>query len=203
VTRRLIVAITGASGAILGVRALHLLRDVDDVETHLIVSDGGRATLVQETGLSPAEVQELADVVHSSSNLGATISSGSFVTHGMLVAPCSVKTLSGIATCNAGNLVTRAADVILKERRRLVLMVRETPLHLGHIRLMSQVTEMGAIVMPPVPAFYTRPASVDDIVEQTVARALDQLKVETALVRRWPGMAESVRRRPDDGARGS
>jgi 4-hydroxy-3-polyprenylbenzoate decarboxylase len=185
---RVIVALTGASGAIYGVRALEILRDVPDVETHLIVSKGARATLALETSRKLEDVQALADVVHSDQNLAASISSGSFRVHGMLVAPCSVKTLSAIAVCDSRNLVARAADVMLKERRPLVLLFRETPLHLGHIRIMAQASEAGAILMPPVPAFYHQPKTIDDIVDQTVGRAVDQLGLESGVVRRWTGV---------------
>jgi 4-hydroxy-3-polyprenylbenzoate decarboxylase len=184
---RLVVAITGASGAIYGVRTLQLLASLPDVETHLILSSGARATLGLETDLTVADVTSLADVVHHETNLSASISSGSFRTRGMIVAPCSVKTLSSVANCYTDNLVARAADVMLKERRPLVLLFRETPLHVGQIRLMLQAAEAGAIVMPPVPAFYHRPTSIDDIVDQTVGRALDQLGLESGLVKRWNG----------------
>ncbi|NMI00752.1 UbiX family flavin prenyltransferase [Pseudonocardia acidicola] len=184
---RIIVALTGASGAVYGIRALELLREQPDVETHLVMTKAARATIGYETDRSVAEVRALADVVHSDNDLGAPISSGSFRTAGMLVAPCSVKTLSGIASSYDESLVVRAADVVLKERRRLVLLLRETPLHAGHIRLMADVTASGAIVMPPVPAFYTRPASVADIVDHTVGRALDLLDVDTEAVQRWDG----------------
>ena len=155
-------------------------------ETHLVMTRSARVTLGHELPLKPADVAALADVSHSVDNLGAAISSGSFATVGMVVAPCSIRSLSEIATGVTSNLLTRAADVVLKERRRLVLLVRETPLHLGHLRSMTQVTEMGAIVMPPVPEFYSRPQTVDDIVAQTVGRALDLFGIDTGLVRRWP-----------------
>jgi flavin prenyltransferase len=184
---RLIVAITGASGVIFGIRLLEALRDIDDIESHLLISTGARATLAMETDLALADVKALADVVHSDSNLAASISSGSFRTRGMIVAPCSIKTLSGIATSDTSNLVVRAADVTLKERRPLVLLVRETPLHLGHLRLMVQAAETGAIIMPPVPAFYHRPRTVSDVVDQTVGRALDQVGLDSDLVTRWNG----------------
>ncbi len=193
VTRRLVVAITGASGAIYGLRALEVLRDLPEVEVHLIISDSGRATIAQELGPSLAEVRSLADVVHPFRELGASIASGSFRTEGMLVAPCSIRTLSAIATCATGDLVSRAADVVLKERRRLVLLVRETPLHAGHLRLMLQATESGAIVMPPVPAFYPNPTSIAELVDHTVGRALDLLGVDANLVSRWDGMADWAR----------
>jgi 4-hydroxy-3-polyprenylbenzoate decarboxylase len=181
------VAITGASGAVLGVRLLEALRSIDGIESHLLISAGARATLAMETDLTAADVKELADVVHAEGNLAAPISSGSFRTRGMIVAPCSIRTLSGIATCNTANLIVRAADVTLKERRPLVLLLRETPLHLGHLRLMTQAAEAGATIMPPVPAFYHRPQTVDALVNQTVGRALDQLGLETDLVTRWNG----------------
>ncbi|WP_214366427.1 UbiX family flavin prenyltransferase [Pseudonocardia sp. H11422] len=192
--KRIIVALTGASGAVYGIRTLELLREQPDVETHLVLTKAARATIGYETDRSVAEVRALADVVHSDNDLGAPISSGSFRTAGMLVAPCSVKTLSGIATSYDDSLVVRAADVVLKERRRLVLLLRETPLHAGHVRLMADVTASGAIVMPPVPAFYTRPASVSDIVDHTVGRTLDLLDIDTDAVQRWDGD-----RRGEDG----
>lgn len=183
--RRLIVAITGASGTIYGIRALELLRGVADVETHLILSPSAVRTAMDEVDLPADGIRALADHVHAPKDVGAALSSGSFRTMGMLVAPCSVKTLSGIANSYTDELVVRAADVCLKERRRVVLLFRETPLHAGHIALMDQATRAGAIVMPPVPAFYARPATVDDIVDQTVGRALDLFDIHLPLVRRW------------------
>jgi 4-hydroxy-3-polyprenylbenzoate decarboxylase len=191
--KRIVVGISGASGIVYGVRTLEALRAAD-VETHLVLTRSAQLTLAYELPLKVADVVALATVSHRVDNLGAAISSGSFATDGMIVAPCSIRTLSEIATGVTSSLLTRAADVVLKERRRLVLLVRETPLHLGHLRTMTAVTEMGAIVMPPVPAFYTRPQTVDDIVGETVGRALDLLGIETGLVRRWPlppGDAES------------
>ena len=185
--RRLIVAITGASGAIYGVRALEMLRARGDVQTHLILSASGARTLAEETDHSLAQVKALADQVHHARDIGAAIASGSFTTLGMLVAPCSVKTLSGIAHCYDDELVVRAADVCLKERRRVVLLFRETPLHAGHIALMDQATRNGAILMPPVPAFYHRPTTIADLVDQTVARALDLFGLEVPGVKRWDG----------------
>jgi 4-hydroxy-3-polyprenylbenzoate decarboxylase len=184
---RLIVAITGASGAVFGVRTLQVLRERPDVETHLILTRGARATIGYELDLTVPEIQALADVVHPETNLGASISSGSFPTLGMIVAPCSIKALSGIANSYSDNLVIRAADVVLKERRRLVLLVRETPLHAGHLRLMQEATASGAIVMPPVPAFYHRPATIDALVDQTVGRALDLFGLGAGHVSRWDG----------------
>ena len=183
--RRLIVAITGASGVIYGVRALQLLHQLKTFETHLVISPAAVRTLVEETNYTPDDLRALATVVHSHKDVGASIASGSFRTEGMLVAPCSVKTLSGIAHCYADDLVVRAADVCLKERRRLVLMFRETPLHAGHVALIDQATRNGAIVMPPVPAFYSRPRTVADIVDQSVGRALDLLGVDAGVVVRW------------------
>lgn len=202
--RRLIVAITGASGAIYGVRALQLLRELSGIESHLILTASGARTLAEETDHSAADVRALADVVHNARDIGATVSSGSFRTLGMLVAPCSIKTLSGIAHCYNDELVVRAADVCLKERRRVVLLLRETPLHAGHIALMDQATRNGAVIMPPVPAFYQRPATVQDIVDQTVGRALDLFELDSAAVKRWDG-GQRGRARPaaDDEADGA
>ncbi len=183
---RLIIGISGASGVMYGVRLLELLKPTP-VETHLILSQTARLTLAQETTLKPAGLEALADVVHPNSDLGATCSSGSFRTLGMVVAPCSVKSLAEIATGVTPNLISRAADVVLKERRRLVLLVRETPLHLGHIRNMAAVTEMGAIVFPPVPALYARPASIAEMIDHTVGRVLDLFDIDLGTVRRWDG----------------
>lgn len=183
--KRLIVGITGASGAVYGVRTLEVLQRLPDVETHLVMSPSAIRTLMEETDYTADQVRALADKVHSHTDIGASISSGSFKTVGMLVAPCSVKTLSGIANGYADELVARAADVCLKERRRVVLLFRETPLHAGHIALMDRATTNGAIVMPPVPAFYHRPVTLDDIVLQTVGRALDLFDIDARIVRRW------------------
>ncbi len=185
--RRLIVAITGASGAVYGVRALELLRAQGGIETHLILTASGARTLVEETEHSVAQVRALADRVHEARDIGAPLASGSFRTLGMLVAPCSVKTLSGIAHSYDDALVVRAADVCLKERRRVVLLLRETPLHAGHIELMAQATRNGAVLMPPVPAFYDRPATLAEMVDQTVGRALDLFDIDVQVVRRWSG----------------
>lgn len=194
--RRVIVAITGASGAVYGIRALELLRDVDDVETHAIVTSSGRRTIAEETDYTPEDVRRLANRAYNPKDIGAAVSSGSFLTAGMLVAPCSMKTLSGIAHSYNDELVVRAADVCLKERRRVVLLLRETPLHAGHIELMAQATRNGAILMPPVPAFYHRPATLDDVINQTVARALELLDISLPSIKRWSGSAEDrVRRR--------
>lgn len=184
--RRMIVAITGASGAIYGIRALELLRGVEDVETHLVISPAAlRTAAAEEVGKTSDEIRALADVVHSHKDIGASIASGSFRTEGILVAPCSVKTLSAIANCYADDLISRAADVCLKERRRVVLMVRETPLHAGHLSLMEQATRSGAVIMPPVPGFYSLPKTLDELVDQTVGRALDLFDFDLSVVRRW------------------
>jgi flavin prenyltransferase len=190
--QRVIVAITGASGAIYGIRALEVLRGAPDIETHLVVTQAARATISQETGLTVKQVEALADEVHPPGDIGAPIASGSYMTCGMLVAPCSVKTLSAIACCHTDDLVSRAADVQLKEGRPVVLLVRETPLHAGHIRLMGQAAENGAVIMPPVPAFYTRPKTIDDMVNATVGRALARLGIANELVAEWPGLGGNV-----------
>jgi 4-hydroxy-3-polyprenylbenzoate decarboxylase len=182
--QRLIVGITGASGAIYGLKALKALREVK-VETHLVISRSAQITVAHELEMNVSELAKLADVIYRIDDIGAAISSGSFPTMGMIVAPCSVRTLAEIASGVTSSLLTRAADVILKERRKLVLMVRETPLHLGHLRAMTAVTEMGAIVMPPVPAFYAKPKTLEDMVDHSVGRALDLLGIENHLVRRW------------------
>jgi 4-hydroxy-3-polyprenylbenzoate decarboxylase len=184
--QRLIIGITGASGAVYGVRALEALRRAG-VETHLVITKSAHVTIARELPLRLAEIGARADVVHHIDDVGAAIASGSFQTSGMLVAPCSIRTLSEIASGVTTNLLTRAADVVLKERRRLVLMVRETPLHLGHLRAMAAATENGAIIMPPVPAFYAMPASLDEMIDHSVGRALDLFGIETGLVRRWEG----------------
>ena len=188
--RRIVVAISGASGAVYGIRALEMLAEAG-IESHLIVTRAARATLTEETGRSLAEVRAMAAVVHSDHDLGAPPASGSFRTAGMLVAPCSVKTLSGVAHSYDENLTVRAADVTLKERRRLVLLVRETPLHAGHLRLMSAADAAGAVIMPPVPAFYDHPHTLADLVDHTVARALDLFDVEVPHLRRWSGRTQS------------
>jgi len=187
--KRLIVGISGASGVIYGVRLLQVLRDVTDVETHLVMSQAARQTLSLETDYTLREVQALADVVHDARDIAASVSSGSFKTTGMVILPCSIKTLSGIVHSYTDTLLTRAADVVLKERRPLVLCVRETPLHLGHLRLMTQAAELGAVIMPPVPAFYHRPQTLNALIDQTVNRVLDQFAIELPqdLFTRWPG----------------
>ena len=192
--RRFVVAVSGASGATYGLHLLRALKQTPGAETHLVVSDTGWRTIAHELDMQRRDVEALADCVHDVRDVGATIASGSFRCDGMAVAPCSMRTLAAIANGLADNLLTRAADVMLKERRRLVLLARETPLHLGHLRNMQAVTEMGAIVMPPVPAFYFKPRTVEDIVNHTVARVLDQLDVSHTLAARWDGrMAEAAR----------
>jgi len=187
--KRLIIGISGASGAIYGVRLLQVLRDVAEVETHLVMSPAARQTLSLETAFALRDVQALADVVHDVRDIAASISSGSFKTAGMVILPCSIKTLSGIVHSYTDSLLTRAADVVLKERRPLVLCVRETPLHLGHLRLMTQAAELGAVIMPPVPAFYHNPQGLDDVINQTVNRVIDQFDIDlpTDLFTRWQG----------------
>jgi flavin prenyltransferase len=186
--RRLIIAITGATGAVYGVRLLQVLRDIPGLETHLIVSDAGALNLHQELEMKRKEVESLADVVHNVRDIGASVSSGSFLSDGMIIAPCSMKTLSAVAHGLSDNLITRAADVVLKERRRLVLMVRETPFNLAHLRNMTSVTEMGGIVFPPLPSFYHRPATISEMVDHTIGRVLDLYGLEHALAPRWPGI---------------
>lgn len=187
--KRLIVGISGASGAIYGVRLLQVLQGCAEVETHLIVSNAARQTLAMETDYSLRDVTSLASVVHDVRDIAASVSSGSFRCHGMVILPCSMKTLSAIVNSYTDDLLSRAADVTLKERKPLVLCVRETPLHLGHLRLMTKAAELGAVIMPPAPAFYHRPQSVQDIVDQTVNRVLDQLDIqlEQDLFERWQG----------------
>ena len=187
-SRRLIVGISGASGVILGIRLLEVLRQDDAIETHLVLTEAARVTIAQETDWPVSKVEALADVVHKPRNIGASIASGSFLTMGMVVAPCSMKSLSNIALSNAGDLLARAADVQLKEGRPLVLVVRETPLHLGHLRLMVQAAEIGATILPPVPAFYSRPQTVDDIVNGTVGRILLRLGIDNDLYSAWLGL---------------
>ena len=182
--QRLIVGISGASGVIYGIRMLELLRDTA-VETHLVISKSAEITMAYETDWKAADVKALADVVYPAADIGAAISSGSFKTMGMVVAPCSIRSMGEISSGVTSSLLSRAADVVLKERRRLVLMLRETPLHAGHIRSMQVVTEMGAIVAPPVPAFYARPKSIEEMVDQTIGRTLDLFDIDAGLTKRW------------------
>ncbi len=188
--RRFVVGITGSTGAIYGVRLLEELRAVADVESHLILSAPGKRTLLEETRYSVKDVEALADVVHDNRDIGAPIASGSFRTAGMAIAPCSIKTLSALANCFSDTLISRAGDVMLKEGRPLVVLVREAPLHVGHLKQMLALAEMGGVILPPVPAFYHRPRTIDDIVNQTVGRVLDRLGVEQSLVPEWTGTAE-------------
>ena len=189
---RLIVAITGATGAAYGVGILRELRALGNIESHLVVSSAGWLNIRHELGLERAELHRLADVVHNPRDIGATIASGSFATVGMIVAPCSMKTLASIALGMSDNLIARAADVTLKERRRLVLMVRETPLNLAHLRNMTAVTEMGGVIFPPVPAFYNRPATIEELIGQTVARALDLFALGPPRSPVWTGLADAT-----------
>ena len=186
--RRILLGLTGASGICYGIRALELMSEVADVETHLMITPSARRTLELETERSLKDVKQLADVVYSTRDIAAAPASGSFQTAGMLVAPCSIRALSGIANSYSADLLTRSADVTLKERRPLVLMVREAPLHLGHLRLMTDVTEMGATIFPPVPSFYTEPMDLDAVVSQTASRALEQLEIEIPEMKRWGGV---------------
>ncbi|MCX7241843.1 MAG: UbiX family flavin prenyltransferase [Burkholderiales bacterium] len=190
--QRIVVGISGASGAIYGVRLLQVLREIEGVQTHLVVSDAGWRNVEEEQGLTRAAIEALAHEVHDVRNVGASLASGSFQCRAMVVAPCSMRTLAAVAHSLSDNLLTRAADVVLKERRRLVLMVRESPLHLGHLRNMLAATEMGAIICPPMPAFYLRPQSVADIVDQGVARVLDLLELPHNLSARWSGQVEPL-----------
>ena len=186
---RIIVGISGSTGPHYGVRLLEVLREHrPDIETHLIMSTGARATIAYELNRDPDTVAELASVVHEERNVGASIASGTFVTDGMVVAPCSMKSLSAIANSYNDNLIARAADVCLKERRRLVLVVRETPLHMGHLRLMMQVTEAGGVVLPPVPGFYHRPSTIQEVIDQTVTKILDLFGIHLDLIQRWQGL---------------
>jgi 4-hydroxy-3-polyprenylbenzoate decarboxylase len=187
-TKRLIVAMSGASGQIYGIRLLEVLRDAPEVETHLLMSPAARITIAQETDWDPRDVEALADVVYRPGDIGAALASGSFETAGMIVAPCSIKTLSAIANSYAADLTARAADVQLKEGRPVLLMVRETPLHLGHIELMAQAAKIGCVIFPPVPAFYARPKTLDDVVNGTVGRMLARIGFDNDLYYRWLGM---------------
>jgi 4-hydroxy-3-polyprenylbenzoate decarboxylase len=182
---RLIIGLTGASGVIYGIRLLEVLRERKEIETHLIVTPAAERTILEETEMKPAAVKALASVVHPPSDIGAAIASGSFLSNGMIVVPCSIHTLSAIAYGQTDNLLTRAADVTLKEGRKLVLVVRETPLHRGHLKSMLEACENGATILPPMPAFYGRPATIEDLINHTVGRVLDHFEIEHQLVRRW------------------
>ena len=193
--KRLIVAITGATGSIYGIRILEALRAAGGWETHLIVSEAGMLNIHQEYKLARKDIHKLADVVHNVRDIGATVASGSFITEGMVVAPCSMKTLAGVAHAFSDNLITRAADVVLKERRRLVLVTREAPLNLAHLRNMVEVTEMGGVIFPPVPAFYSGAKTIDGLVNHTVGRVLDLFGVEHESIKRWQGMKTELNER--------
>jgi 4-hydroxy-3-polyprenylbenzoate decarboxylase len=191
---RLVVAITGATGSIYGIRLLELLRRHPEVETHLVISRPGKRTLTEETDVAVSDVEALAAHHYDNSDIGASIASGSFRTAGMVIAPCSVKTAAAVAACHSDNLIARAADVTLKEGRPLIMLVRETPLHVGHLKCMLALAEMGAVVLPPMPAFYNRPKELDDIVNHTVARVLDRLNLPQTLVAEWRGTHPRVPR---------
>lgn len=193
---RLVVGITGASGSIYGVRLLEVLRATTDIELHLVISAAGKRTLVEETDRGVADVEALAHYQYDVRDIGAALASGSFRTAGMVIAPCSIKTAAAIAACYADTLIARAADVTLKEGRPLILLVRETPLHLGHLRVLTTLAEMGAVVLPPMPAFYNRPKELDDIINHTVARVLDRLQLPQTLVGEWRGTTPRVPRSP-------
>lgn len=186
----LVIGITGASGAIYGIRLLEVLSDSKDTETHLIISGAGEKIIRYETDRDLKQVKSLADVCYEFDDIGAGLSSGLFKRDGMVIAPCSIKTLSALASSYTDNLITRAADITLKERKKLVLLVRETPLHLGHLRNMVKVTEMGAVILPPVPAFYHKPQTIDDLVNYTVGRILDVFDIEHNLFKRWEGLTD-------------
>ncbi len=190
--RRLVVGISGASGVIYGIRLLELLREAPGVESHLIVSEAARRTISEETDASMAEVDALAARRYSNKDIGAAVASGSFKTDGMVIAPCSIKTAAAVAHCVADTLMARAADVTLKEGRPLILLVRETPLHLGHLRVLTALAEMGAVILPPMPAFYHRPKQIDDLINHTLARVLDRLGIPQTLVPEWQGTLPRV-----------
>jgi len=193
--KRIAVAISGASGAIYGIRFLELLRGLRDVESHLIVSEAARRTITEETDYVPRDVEAMATRRYSNKDIGAALASGSFKTHGMVVVPCSIKTAAAIAHCLADTLIARAADVTLKEGRPLILVVRESPLHLGHLRVLTALAEMGAVILPPMPAFYNRPKQIDELVTHTLARVLDRLGLPHTLVPEWQGAAPAQRER--------
>ena len=185
--RRLVVGISGASGVVYGIRLLEHLRAAADVETHLVISDAGKRTIAEETDWALRDVEGLATRRYDNRNIGAAIASGSFHTDGMVIVPCSIKSAAAVAHCASDTLMARAADVTLKEGRPLVLVVRETPLHLGHLRVMTQLCEMGAVLVPPMPAFYHRPKQIDELIDHTLGRVLDRLRIPHALVREWQG----------------
>jgi flavin prenyltransferase len=196
ITVRLAVGISGATGAIYGIRVLETLQQLG-VQTHLVISDAGKRTIELETSYTVRSVEKMASEVHEISDIGASIASGSFLTEGMIIAPCSIKSLSAIANSFNGNLLVRAADVVLKEKKKLILILRETPLHLGHLRLMTAVAEIGGVLLPPMPAFYNHPQTIDDVINQTVGKALDQFHLEHNLFNRWLGSDYSERTSPE------
>jgi 4-hydroxy-3-polyprenylbenzoate decarboxylase len=191
---RLIIGISGASGVIYGIRLLEVLREHGAIETHLVLTKPAERTIAEETDRRIEDVKALASVSHAPGDIGASIASGSFQTIGMVVVPCSIHTVSAIAYCQGDNLLTRAADVVLKERRKLLLLVRETPFHRGHLKAMLEATEAGAIIMPPIPAFYSRPTTIDDLVDHTVGRVLDQFAIEHTLLKRWGDPSDAPER---------
>jgi 4-hydroxy-3-polyprenylbenzoate decarboxylase len=194
--KRIAVGITGASGSIYGIRLLEILRRYADVELHLVLSRSGKRTLVAETDWAVGDVEALARHHYDNVDIGATLASGSFRTAGMVIAPCSIKTAAAVATCYADTLISRAADVTLKEGRPLIMLIRETPLHVGHLKMMLALAEMGAVVLPPMPAFYNRPKDLDDIVNHTIARVLDRLDLPQSLVGEWQGTRPPLRTDP-------
>jgi 4-hydroxy-3-polyprenylbenzoate decarboxylase len=193
---RFVIGLTGATGSIYGIRLLEMLRVAADVQTHLVVSNPAKRTIVEETRYTVADVEALADHHYDNKDIGASIASGSFRTAAMIIAPCSIKTAAAIASCHSDTLIARAADVTLKEGRPLVMLIRETPLHVGHLKVMLALAEMGAVVLPPMPAFYNRPKDLDDIVNHTVARVLDRLNLPQTLVAEWQGTRARVPMRP-------
>jgi len=199
--KKLIVGISGATGVIYGIRLLEVLRTIDDVETHLVMSPYAKLNIEIETTFAPADVEALADEVHSHRDQAASISSGSFKTDGMVIAPCSMKTLSAIVNSYADSLISRAADVILKERRTLVLMPRESPLHTGHCKLLYEASQLGAVIAPPMPAFYSRPQTLDDLVNHSVGRILDLFDLDPGIVKRWEGPPQRIQKRPEENHR--
>jgi 4-hydroxy-3-polyprenylbenzoate decarboxylase len=200
--KRIVVGISGASGVVYGIRFLELLRELPDVESHLVISEAGRRTIVEETDHAVRDVEALAARRYDNKDIGAALASGSFKTEGMVIVPCSIKTASAVAHCMADTLLARAADVTLKEGRPLILVVRETPLHLGHLRVLTALAEMGAVVLPPMPAFYNRPKQIEDLVDHTLARVLDRLRLPQALVAEWQGTRPRVPPAPPPPPRG-
>ena len=200
--KRIVVGISGASGVVYGIRFLELLRELPDVESHLVISEAGRRTIVEETDHPVRDVEALAARRYDNKDIGAALASGSFKTEGMVIVPCSIKTASAVAHCMADTLLARAADVTLKEGRPLILVVRESPLHLGHLRVLTALAEMGAVVLPPMPAFYNRPKQIEDLVDHTLARVLDRLRLPQALVAEWQGTRPRVPPAPPPPPRG-